>query len=123
MAIIYILVIIAKSPWLLLCWLLKHRAVLVIGVIIVGVLVVINSYNSSRQPSEYEVPQYQISAPDKSTAPQIYSTPSRVYYVVASYESGDELVLTDFYDYDRKKWERHTQPLPLKKSEVKIYER
>jgi len=127
MAILAIIVLILKSPFLILRYLFQHKALLIIVIIVVIAFVAISSLNKSNTSQQtVELPEYQQKAPDISKAPTVISTPSRLYYVSDYSDDGQIITLKHFYFYDRKKWEASKLPLPLDRNtigEIKIFQR
>lgn len=122
MALIYLAIIIARLPLRIGGYLLKRPRFLIIAVVLIVGLVAYSSYQGRNNVSVQAEP-YQTSPPTKDKATFVVSTPSRLYYAAEYYVKGDDYILTDFYDYDRKDWVRHTQPLQLGKENARIYTR
>lgn len=115
---IYILVIILKSPFLVARYILQNRALLMIVILGVVVAVVLGKLSGSQQAEA--VPTYALTAPD---TPQVVRTPSRIYYLNAYTDSGEYYYLTDFYEYDSGEWVHRNMPLPLHKNRAQIINR
>lgn len=120
-----ILVLILTFPFRLLGFLFRNKIILLIVVISVIALFGIKSFNK-QNTSTVEMPNYQVAAPDIKIAPTIVETSSRSYYVVSYTDDGNRITLTDWFDYDTKKWRRHKTPLPLDRNiygEIRITQR
>lgn len=126
MVLLAIIVLILKSPFLILQYLFQHKLVF-IGVVIVGVaFIAVSSLSKSDDSPQVQIPEYQKIAPDISKAPVVINTPSRVYYVSGWVDNGQIVTLESFYFYDREEWEASELPLPLDRNtvgEIKIYQR
>ncbi len=120
-----LLVLIIKLPFQFLGYLFRHKVLLIIVVIGVAIFGITHSFNQHNQPvqAQVTVPKWQTSAPLSQVAPKVVQTPSRVYYVSALSDDGKQVILQRFYEYTGKGWQLMTTPLPLKKSDTKIYER
>ena len=94
--------------------LLINKGVLILIAIAMGILYFNGAF--SDKPLEARASAYQNTAPSISQAPYLLDTPSRAYYVVSHYENEHWLVLTEYYSYDRKKWEKSESPLAFDKS-------
>lgn len=122
MILLAILVLILKSPLLLLKYLAKNKALLV--VVIIGVALFVFSQRASQEsPTTRTIPGYQAIAPPSQIAPRVISTASRVYYVAQWQETDQTFTALKWWDYNSKSWQEHTSPLPLSKSNIKIYDR
>ena len=94
-------------------WLITHpKAIIGLAVLIVGLLMLRNCAMGS-ESLIVETPEYQKIAPAVKEAPYIVQTSSRVYYVVKYENSGEGLILLEYFTYDRKEWQKQTIPLPL----------
>jgi len=82
---------------------------------IVGLLV-FNSYKQSNQ-AESTLSEYQQKLPKQLIGLDILQTSTRHYYIISSYETDNEIILTDFYSYDTK-WQRYNKPLPVDKLDI-----
>jgi hypothetical protein len=115
---------ILSIPVILIKFIFKNKILLLVAIVGLGYFTYTN-YQRSKQPQQAAVttPAYQQIAPTKDAAPIVFTTPTRVYYVAGYTETGDCFVLTKFYSYDSKQWQYNTNPLPLRKDSVKIYNR
>ncbi len=123
-----IIVLIFKGPFLILGWFFKHKALLVMAIVAIIALVAINTFRSHTALKQVAVaiPAYQTLAPDKTLAPTIVQTSSRVYYVADFTDDGKIITLKSFYTFDKKKWELVNTPLQLDRSvygRIEIYRR
>lgn len=92
--------------------LVLSKSVFVIGGICAVVIVISGAFASNNPPTL--APEYQqAQVPPVKAAPYMLPTISRDYYVMASYEDGQYLWLTAYYEYNRKKWEYRDVPLPF----------
>ena len=127
MVILAVIVLILKSPFIILRYLFHHKLLLVGAVITVIAFIAISLLNKSDDtPQMVQIPEYQQKAPDISKAPVVIATPSRVYYVSSWIDDGQIITLESFYFYDREDWEGSELPLPLDRNtigEIKIYQR
>ena len=123
-ALINLIIVIIKFPFMVVGYLLKYRlALVVIAVLVVGSLVY-RAYSNSQQaqsPVTVQVPYYQEIAPGKDLAPQVVQTiaPDGVFYVSSFTEDKETVTLTGYYFYRYKVWEKGTLPLPLNKLSYK----
>lgn len=127
MAILAVIVLILKSPFLVLRYLFQHKALLIVVIIVAIAFIAISSLNKSDTSQQaIQIPEYQKKAPDISKAPIVITTPSRIYYVSSYSDDGQIIILESFYFFDRKKWETPELPLPLDREttgEINIYQR
>ncbi len=86
----------------------------VIIIVSIGIIILSNQFNKASVSSD--VPYYQTIAPDVQHAPYILQTPSRAYYVATYTDNKDSLTLTNFYYYDKAKWQRANEPLYFDKA-------
>jgi hypothetical protein len=121
-------VLIIKSPFLILGYLFKHKAllvILVIGIIAFFGLRAIGNAMSPASANQQPIPSYQASAPSIKEAPNVILTSSRVYYVADFKEDNQVVTLNKFYVYN-KNWELVTRPLVIDKNlygGIKLYTR
>jgi hypothetical protein len=119
---------IAAIPVAILKFLFTHKKVLLICIVGVIALIAYRSFTGSspaQSTQQIQVPKYEQSVPDTLF---IISTQSRLYYVnsftvdtpagpvnnMAVLPKDYSLItLTDFYYYDKDKWELGKTPLPL----------
>jgi len=126
--IFYVIVIIAKSPWLVLKYLLKHRAALLVVIVCVFGLIVYKTLNRADTPTVFDTPKpvYQKIEPSNEAASDVFiSQYGGHIFEVKSYKiiSPGNYILTDYYFYDKKKWKHSTIPLPFDEAtrgEIKI---
>jgi len=114
-AILYILVIVVKSPLWFLQWLFKRKGLALIAIVVVAVLIGVNVYKNRTSASDIEIPSYQRIAPQTI---YVGVTPTRVYYLNSYRSEDDYTILTDFFTFDKDKWERQTQPLQIKTIQI-----
>lgn len=84
---------------------------LILAVILVFIVLGYNTCNRVFDKDKAEVPDYIQVAPVAQTAPYVLQTDSRVYYIVKYTDDGKVITLTDYYTYDKKKWEHQTKTL------------
>jgi len=103
-------------------WLFRHKAVLVLGVIVLVAWFGFSTFKSQTADSTpiVEVPAYQKTAPD---TPFVGKTPSRVYYIISYHQEGDQVLITDYYSYENDKWEKRPLPLIVKAAQIEIVRR
>jgi len=119
MAIIYLLIIVAKSPFLVLKYLLKNKMLL--AVVFVGITIAVVYSRMTGGTNPVMVPEYIRTAPE---TPKVVQTSSRIYYLNSYQDAGDRYMLTDYYEYAGGEWVRRNRyPLPLPKSRAEIIER
>ena len=92
-------------------------------VIIAAGILFLSAKINSEKPSALELATYQVIAPTYELASKVVATPSRIYYVRTFEETANTLTLLTWYDYNEQQWQKHTTPLPLDKSNIKIYSR
>jgi hypothetical protein len=111
MAIVYIIVIILKAPFLVVKWLLTHRMALILAGAVVAAVVLFNigTGGSSRKNE----PVYQKIEPDTKW---VTPTASRLYYTDAYYQDANYFYLTDWYEYTNDEWQHRTVTLPVLKN-------
>lgn len=105
--------------------LLINKFVVIVGVVGIGILL-LNGQFSKNDSAQTEIQYYQKLAPTIQEASYYLQTESRAYYVSTFQDSETSLVLTDYYYFDKKKWELSNVPLPLDKTiygELKLYKR
>jgi len=107
---------------MLLGYLFRNKVFFILVIIAVGIFVINHNISKQASPS-VEIPHYQVIAPSADLAPQVVATPSRVYYVREISLTDDTVTLLVWYDYNEQQWQKHTTPLPLDKSNIKIYNR
>jgi hypothetical protein len=115
-------ILIVKAPFMILGYLARNKVLLILVIIVAGIIFLSSKINNQNTP-EVAIPNYQVIAPSPDLAPKVVATPSRVYYVRELSETEDTVTLLNWYDYNEKKWQKHTTPLPLDKSNIKIYNR
>jgi hypothetical protein len=118
--VLYVIVIIAKAPWLILKFLLRNKVAL-IAVIVCLIGLMAYKTLSRHNPTIYDTPKpaYQEKEPSADKASLVFVPQYGGHiFEVNTYESSGNgsYVLTDFYYYDRKKWEHSTTPYPMDKS-------
>ncbi len=117
-------VIAIKSPFLILGYMFKHKALLLVSVVAVVAIIVMGTVNSNKA-SETLTPQYQVVTPSIAEAPYVVATSSRTYYVIDYTDDGKVLTMNRYYDYN-KKWVLEKIPLALDRSifgEIRIFTR
>ncbi len=105
--------------------LLVNKFVIIVALIAIGIISLSNTLAGST-PQKLETQYYQRIAPSVQDAPYIVPTSSRAYYVSTFNETTKGIVLTCYYYYNQKKWERSTIPLPLDKTlygNLQVYKR
>ena len=107
---------------MLLGYLARNKVFLVLVIIAAGIFFLSAKINNEK-PSTLELASYQVIAPSYDLASKVVATPSRIYYVRTFEETGNTLTLLTWYDYNEQQWQKHTTPLPLDKSNIKIYSR
>ena len=125
---IAIVVLIIKSPLLLLGFLFKSKVLLI--VVIVGLIAFfavssITSTMRERNPT-LPIPEYQQIAPTKLEAPTVVATGSRVYYVSDYTKDEEGVTLLTFYVFNEEIWEKRTSPLRIDRNSygiIKVYPR
>jgi len=105
--------------------LLINKFVVILAIVAVGLLML--SGNSQRAEKAV-TPQYQQNIPSVQAAPYYLPTRTRAYYVATFSDNPIQLVLTNFYYYDRKKWANSDIPLYFDRAvpefqNLKIYRR
>ena len=103
-------------------WLFHHKAVLVLGVVVLVAWFGFSTFKTqtSGNTPVVEIPAYQKTAPD---TPYVGNTPSRVYFIISFHQEGDQVILTDYYSYESDKWEKRPLPLTLKATQIEIVRR
>ena len=107
---------------MLLGYLARNKVFLVLVIIAAGIFFLSAKINSEKPPT-FELATYQVIAPAYELAPKVVATASRIYYVRTFEETANTLALLTWYDYNETQWQKHTTPLPLDKSNIKIYSR
>jgi N-acetylneuraminic acid mutarotase len=120
-------ILIVKSPFLLLGYLFKNKILLLVLIAIAGIIF-FQTTIKNKQALQVQIPVYQQQAPTYAQAPRALPTSSRLYYVSTYKDTGEVLILTQYYYYDsnKKGWQMSNTPLPLDKElygDLKIYER
>jgi len=103
----------------------KKPAILVL-VASVGLLIASSTIFASDDNKLVSAPEYIQKAPNTSKAPYAIQTTSRLYYVVSYQDQGDVVTLSDYFSYDKNKWQRYTIPLELNRAMypvINIYNR
>jgi len=90
--------------------LLINKFVAVLALISIVVIVISGSIEDRAQVA---IPDYQEIAPSVQDAPYVVQTSSRAYYVATFKDTEEVLTLTNFYIYDKKKWQNSDIPLHL----------
>jgi len=88
--------------------LLINKFVVILAIVAVGLLLLAGN---SKSAEKAVTPQYQQISPSVQEAPYYLLTSTRAYYVATFEDTSRYLVLTNFYYYDRKKWENSDIPL------------
>lgn len=97
----------------------KHKKIALLLTVVIFGIISFTQYQSSQNP-QIEIQAYE-KIPRQLTGLDIIQTTTRHYYVVHSYESGNQITLTDFYAFDEK-WTRYDKiPLTLNKADIRIY--
>ncbi len=113
-----------KALWVLLSFLLHHKAlIIIVGIVVIGIVVWSNHNRDNDTKQQVNIPAYQRIAPDKKLAPLVIQTFSRVYYAAHGTVKGDNYIIDSWWDYDKDTWQKHETPLPFKTSDIKIIQR
>ncbi len=121
-----------QSPFKLLAYLFKNKALLVALVVVVLLIlgaraIGIGNATTLKTATRQLLPTYLQTAPDRNLAPKALPTSSRVYLVSTFTEDKQTITLTRFYVYNKdKQWQLVTKPLPLDKGlypGMKLYDR
>ena len=109
---LYIFLRILFTPILVLKYIFKHPAILLLFFLAFGVFSFFRNTYENR-PDTLPIPEYQLIAPSAAEAPTVIATQSRVYYVVSVTTEEWGYLLLDYYTYEGSAWIRMTTPLPL----------
>lgn len=123
-----IVVLILKSPFLVIGAVVKNKALLIIVVIAFVAFIGISAITSAMKTSDPmpPVPEYQRIAPTKAEAPTVVATGSRIYYVSDFTQDEEGVTLLTFFVYNEKEWEKRTVPLRIDRNSygiIKVYPR
>lgn len=97
---------------------------MVVIVVVVGAIFVNSKLNNTPAVAQQNnVEYYHSIAPSRQQASQVVQTSSRIYYVEKA--TSDDVYFTPlaWYEYNKDTWQRREKPLPLKKTEIIIYQR
>lgn len=105
-------------------FLLKNRALLIIGIVAFVGFTAYNMMNCNNNQSDTR-PEYAQNVPDVKIAPDVWITPSQHFYSVKYSEDETNIYLEDYFSYKDDEWERQKpdKPLQLSKRFVKHYTR
>ncbi len=104
----YMFIILIKSPFWILQWGLKHRGIMVVGVVAIVAVIAIGSFSNNQDgkttvTANQAIPDYAVNTPPTT---YIGLTPSRIYYIQAYQQIGtNHALLTDYYSWNGKVWE------------------
>jgi len=110
-------------PIMALKYLVTNRVLLIVFVIAIVGFFAFRYFNSNDKENLVIIPHYQEIAPSVIEAPFVVQTKSRVFYVASAVQDANYYILNTWWDYDKKKWQKHETTLPLNKTEIKIYKR
>ncbi len=114
MKVIAIVILICIGVYLLAGIVLRKKLLLpmpvLIGMVVCGGVIAFS--NASGQNNQENTKYVKVSVAYKD-APYILQTPDRGYYVATFRDDGEFLTLTDYYFYDKDKWEYSDSPLPF----------
>lgn len=115
---------VAALIWIPFKFLWEHKRLAVACIVILAGVGAFTTWRGSQQPEITDAPAvYSENLPRELASLPVYATSTRYYYVVNAHESGNYIYLDDYYAFDNK-WVRYNaEPLPLIKSQVKIYSR
>lgn len=121
-----LIVLILKSPILLLGYLFKHPKLIVL-VVIAGFVAGIY-FNLTKSNDTPEIPDYQQTAPPFMEANKVVQTYSRIYYVRSMTETDTILWLDEYYTHDyvdgKLQWVFYDKPNQVPNERIfQIYDR
>lgn len=104
-------------------FILRNKALIIIGIIAFIGFSVFNAMNGDKQSDNTQ--EYSQKLPDVKLAPDVWLTPSRHYYTVKYTEDESYAYLEDYFVFSDGEWTRVKPeiPLPLNKQMAKKHTR